>query len=559
MCNMGFQLTHASRELSRLDVTRTLKRIVMSSSSIESRESSVYDLIRFPVTDPLPFTIHRTTGLMTVDPELANVLELPESEMADAGASLVDRILDPTDRQLCRQSFYDMIDGKRAECVHYGRMMIAGSPFWICISAKANSAHASSRLIKGTVVVFNFHRVLHELFGQCDCEQQDRDTLSAFARVPIDSEAVLLSFKELCCEPHDFCEHLTHELHDCDVIFAEPLYDGTIIVAFRSEAKAFAVNFHKLDAFCKVDKEASFSSGRSPFLREAVFLRIEFMKRLASHVPVQSGLTVVEIVNLVLAFRHNFRQLQLFFQPQVGPLGFIGGEFLVRLKPDFVNVTVDPDVFIPILEKTHIIHPFGRWVVETALDQSRILKHDVKPGFRVSFNMSACQARDVGFIPFIRRCLEIFRIPVQYLMIELTETAKPVCSRRLANQIHALRELGIHTAIDDFGTGYNSIEHLFLMRYDVVKFSRKFVVSSLADPRRLRFFQNLISGCHDIGVVVCAEGVEDEAMLCRLAEMGVDLYQGYYFARPCPIAEAVAEVKHCPYLAAIESEPASAA
>ena len=75
---------------------------------------------------------------MTVDPELANALELPEPEMADAGASLVDRILDPTDRQLCRQSFLDMINGKRTDCVHYGRMMIAGSLFWICISAKAN-------------------------------------------------------------------------------------------------------------------------------------------------------------------------------------------------------------------------------------------------------------------------------------------------------------------------------------------------------------------------------------------------------------------------------------
>lgn len=531
----------------------------MSSGSIESQESSVYDLIRFPVTDPLPFTIHRTTGLMTVDPELANVFEMPESQMADAGASLVDKIFDPTDRQLCRQSFQDMIDGRRAECTHYGRMMIAGSPFWICISAKANSAHSSSRLIKGTVVVFNFHRVLNELFAQCDCEQQDRDTLSAFARVPIDSEALLLSFKELCCEPHDFCERLKHELHDCDVIFAEPLYNGTIIVSFRSDAKAFAEHFHKLDGCCTVDKEASFSSGRSPFLREAVFLRIEFMKRLAAHVPVQTGLTVVEIVNLALAFRHNFKQLQLYFQPQVGRLGFMGGEFLVRLKPYFVNVTVGPDVFIPILEKTHIIHPFGRWVVETALDQARILEHDVKPGFRVSFNMSACQARDVGFIPFIRRCLENFKIPVQYLMIELTETAKPVCSRRLADQIHALRELGIRTAIDDFGTGYNSIDTLFLMRYDVVKFSRKFVVSSLDDPRRLRFLQYLITGCHDIGVGVCAEGIEDEAMHKRLADMGVDIFQGYAFARPRPIAEAVVEVKRCPYVAAIESQTASAA
>ena len=68
----------------------------MSNSSIESQESSVYDLIRFPVTDPLPFTIHRTTGLLTVDPELANILELPGSEAPDAGASLVDKILDPT-------------------------------------------------------------------------------------------------------------------------------------------------------------------------------------------------------------------------------------------------------------------------------------------------------------------------------------------------------------------------------------------------------------------------------------------------------------------------------
>jgi len=115
------------------------------------------------------------------------------------------------------------------------------------LTAEASSTHASSRLIQGTFIVYNLHRILYELFGQCDCEQRNRKTLTAFAKVPLNCQAALMDFSELPCEPEEFCRWLKEDLHACGIVFAEPLYDGAILIAFRCEAEDFLSSFRCAD------------------------------------------------------------------------------------------------------------------------------------------------------------------------------------------------------------------------------------------------------------------------------------------------------------------------
>lgn len=514
----------------------------MNYMSPNKQISSFSDLMRYPFTKPLHFTLKRPYGVMTAEAFLVHLFDLPEGEISDGGACLWNKFLDPSDRKLCAHSFAAILEGHQDWCRHYGRMLIFGEVFWVVIKAKVLSTHATSQVIDGTIEIFDFHRILSEFMAHSDCVIRNRQTLSNFASVSIDAEAVLLDFKELPCEPDVLCQQL--KLARSDILFAEPFFDGAILCAFKGERAPFEETVSLLANKGQINKERSFYSNRSHCFEEALALRAEFMRRLSPHVPFRSGLSLADMVNLTMATRANFSGFCLYFQPQVDQSDFCGGEFLLRLK-DATPTSPGPDVFIPIIEKTELVQPFGRWTTEQTLEHTATLAEKMKPGFTVSFNMSAAQADDAGFVPFVKRTLIRNKIPAHHLMVELTETFQIRELSALRLQIEELRTLGVQTAVDDFGTGYNSIEVLFKVPFDTVKFSREFIWEVLKDPTRQRFYKKLIDACHEMGVDVCAEGVETLEMYNALRELGVDMFQGYYFARPMPIEDAVIAVKQC--------------
>lgn len=509
----------------------------------------IFNLLRFQVIEPLPFTIDRGTGVMELDPLLANLLGLTSSIFADGGESLINLFLDPCDRILCRESFQKLLDNQSITCSHYARVRIYGHVYWISVTAKPLSSHASSRKIEGTVYIYNFFEILGELLPQLDCSPRDRQTLEDFLRVTPVCQTALIAFSELNCEPDELCRLIRDELRPCLLDFVAPLFDGSILVSFSCNNDKDMTDFGLFSKYGKVNESRSFFSRKVNSLNEASDLRGEFLTRLSDHIHVKSGLSLVDMVHLALAFRMDFVGLTQVFQPQVDRNGFIGGEFLVRLA----NGSVNPEIFIPALEKTTLIQPFGRWVVESVMHKARCLERDLKPGFKVSFNLSACQSSDIGFVPFVKLCLKRFIISPRHLMVELTETARPSNRDFLREQIKSLRELGVLTAVDDFGTGYNSLEVLLHVPFNMVKFSRSFVLSVLEDSNKQRFFSEIISACHNIGLSVCAEGVENAEMHRLLADMGVDVFQGYFYAKPLPIREAVSAVKQCPFIQSLQS------
>ncbi len=509
----------------------------------------IFKLLRFPVIDSLPFTIDRGTGVMQLHPLLANLLGLTSTKFADGGESLINLFLDPCDRILCRESFQKLLDNQSITCSHYARVRIYGKVFWIRVTAKPLSSHASSRRIEGYVCIYNFFEILGEFLHQLDCSARDRQTLEDFLRVIPACQTAVIAFSELNCEPDKLCSLVQDELRPCLLDFAEPLFDGSILVAFSCTNDKDMTDFGLFSKYGTVNESRSFFSRKPNSLNEASDLRAEFLTRLSDRIHVKSGLSLADMVQLALAFRIDFMGLTQVFQPQVDRNGFIGGEFLVRLA----NGSVSPEMFIPALEKTTLIQPFGRWVVESVLHQARCLEQDMKPGFKVSFNLSACQSSDIGFVPFVQLCLKRFIMSPRHLMVELTETARPSNRDFLRAQIKSLRELGVLTAVDDFGTGYNSLEVLLHVPFNMVKFSRSFVLSVLEDSDKQRFFAGIISACHNIGLSVCAEGVENAEMHGLLADMGVDVFQGYYYAKPLPIQEAVRTVKQCPYIQSLEA------
>ena len=113
----------------------------------------------------------------------------------------------------------------------------------------------------------------------------------------------------------------------------------------------------------------------------------------------------------------------------------------------------------------------------------------------------------------------------------------------MADPAHALailallQSMGVRLSVDDFGTGFSSLTHLRELPVDEIKIDKSFVLGMATSAADAAIVRTVIDLAHNLGKQVCAEGVETEATWIRLCEMGCDLAQGYWIARPLPAGE----------------------
>ena len=125
----------------------------------------------------------------------------------------------------------------------------------------------------------------------------------------------------------------------------------------------------------------------------------------------------------------------------------------------------------------------------------------------------------------------------KHLMLELTESVMIQDLARVKTQLASIRALGVGVAVDDFGTGYSSLSYLNRLPITTLKIDRSFVRDLCADTEDRALIRSIIALGHGLDMTVVAEGVETAEHVALLREMGCDLLQGYFFARPLPIAQ----------------------
>ena len=122
--------------------------------------------------------------------------------------------------------------------------------------------------------------------------------------------------------------------------------------------------------------------------------------------------------------------------------------------------------------------------------------------------------------------------PPSSLMFEVTEQEQVEDPEHLLHILNTYRQIGFRTAIDDFGAGYSGLSLLARFQPDVVKLDMGLVRGADADPVRVTILRHTAAMCRELGVTLVAEGVETAAELAMLRRLGIDIFQGYYFARP---------------------------
>jgi diguanylate cyclase (GGDEF)-like protein/PAS domain S-box-containing protein len=241
-----------------------------------------------------------------------------------------------------------------------------------------------------------------------------------------------------------------------------------------------------------------------------------------------------------------------------------GLEALVRWEHP-TRGTIPPLEFIPLAEESGLIIPLGRWVLRTACIEAQRLheRYPHDPPLTMAVNLSARQLQSPTLITDVKEALRDSGLSPSSLTLEVTESAMMQNIELSVLRLEELRALHVRIAIDDFGAGYSSLGYIRRFPVDILKVDKSFIDRIDKGDEELALAAAIIDMARVLNLSPVAEGVERVEQFERLLELGCDLAQGYFFAKPA--AQDVVEGQisgerhHSPPALRVVTESATAA
>jgi diguanylate cyclase (GGDEF)-like protein len=226
------------------------------------------------------------------------------------------------------------------------------------------------------------------------------------------------------------------------------------------------------------------------------------------------------------------QELVLDYQPQVDMATgrTLGVEALVRWTHPSRGL-LGPDLFMPLVERSGLIGPLTEWVLDEALHQLRQWR-DSAIDLTMSVNLSARSLEGFDIVGTVAQLTESWDVPPDKLTLEITEGA--LINASAPAVLERLHHMGERLSIDDYGTGYSSLAYLQRLPVHEIKIDKSFVIDLASGTESAKIVHSTIDLGHDLGLTVCAEGVEDEHAHQMLIGYGCDVAQGYFISRPLP-------------------------
>lgn len=231
-------------------------------------------------------------------------------------------------------------------------------------------------------------------------------------------------------------------------------------------------------------------------------------------------------------------QFDVYMQPKYSltDSSMVGAEALVRwIHPEWGFMS--PGEFIPLFEKNGFIPKLDQYVWEKICEWLRDCREKGCPLPVVSVNVSRADIYQADLADTLWEIIQKYGVDPAYLHLEITESAYTENPDRIISTVEKLRGLGFIIEMDDFGSGYSSLNMFSRMNIDILKLDMKFVQNEIAQPEEQSVLNDIVSMAHRMHLGVVAEGVETREQMNRLRAIGCDYAQGYYFAKPMPIAE----------------------
>lgn len=196
-----------------------------------------------------------------------------------------------------------------------------------------------------------------------------------------------------------------------------------------------------------------------------------------------------------------------------------------------------PGDFIPLAEYLGLITSIGDYVLEEACRQCRYWNEHGIPDFHINVNLSVVQLLQKDVAETVARILKKTGVNPKNIVLEITESFAINDMDRVLDIIKGIKELGPRIALDDFGTGYSSLNYIKQLPLDIIKVDKTFIDDIVEDEYAQAFIKLIVELSDTIDTDIIVEGVENEAQLNILKELGVDYIQGFYYGKPVPAYE----------------------
>ena len=242
------------------------------------------------------------------------------------------------------------------------------------------------------------------------------------------------------------------------------------------------------------------------------------------------------------SIKNKFEGFTLVFQPIVnakavqkdsdGALSkiVVGAESLLRWKNERFG-TVGAGEFIPILERSGLIVPVGRWVLIKAFAQCAAW-NTLFPELYVSVNISFVQILQSNLVSEVQIALERTKVNPKNIVLEITESGN-IDDEEIQSVLAELLALGVKIDIDDFGTGFSNLRYLQDIHANTLKLDYTFIQKAFSgDMKDLKIIEFIVSMAHALDMTVCMEGIESYGNVEKLLPFGPDKFQGYLFSHP---------------------------
>jgi diguanylate cyclase (GGDEF)-like protein/PAS domain S-box-containing protein len=211
-------------------------------------------------------------------------------------------------------------------------------------------------------------------------------------------------------------------------------------------------------------------------------------------------------------------------------------EILLRMLDENGNI-IFPQRFIPAAERYNLMPQIDRWVIKK-LFSSYKLKHGNSRKdnlMRYSINLSGLTLNDDKFLNFVIEQFNKYNVPPFSICFEITENAAILNLAKVTEFMKELKERGCYFSLDDFGSGWTSFSYLKHFPVDFLKIDGSFVKEIANDPRDFVIVKTINNLGHMMGLQTVAEYVENDIILEKIKDIGVNYAQGYGIAKPEPL------------------------
>lgn len=229
------------------------------------------------------------------------------------------------------------------------------------------------------------------------------------------------------------------------------------------------------------------------------------------------------------------RQFMMYLQPKysIAKNEIVGAEALVRWRHPERGM-IFPDQFIPIIEDNGFIRQVDYYIWGEACRFIKRCENDGIMSCPISVNVSRVHLRDNECINVLSDLIKSTGIPREMLELEITES---VDDQAVSRKAYQLKDEGYTLLMDDFGSGYSSLNILLETPFDVIKLDKRFIEGMMVSSKGKLILEQVVSMANKLELGLLAEGVETKEQVELLQDIGCDLVQGYYYAKPMPSEE----------------------